>query len=201
MRKRWFLFFLVIVVIAGAILLVLHRKAQLRRTPLPREPLLSVQAVPVTHGTFLETDLCLGVIRPKVVAEMAPMLTARILSVGFRQGDPVRKGEVLALLHDRPQKHRIAALRAERDAARTAFSTQEAVWGRDRELFDAKALSREALDRSEALAEAAKAKLAGLNRALEIARTELSYTRLTAPFDLGRSGCDRLPGHAAQSLS
>ncbi|NDY43378.1 efflux RND transporter periplasmic adaptor subunit, partial [Dissulfurirhabdus thermomarina] len=182
-RRQIALALAVLIPALGAVLLVRHRKAQLARTPPPAPVLPVVTTARAAYGTFPATVRLLGTIEAKVAAEIAPRVTGQILEVRVREGDRVRRGDLLARLDDRPERDRVAGLRAALDAARTAFATQEAVTGRDRRLFEAKALSREALDRSVAALEAARARVTGLEKDLHAAETDLAYTRLEAPFD------------------
>jgi len=183
MIKKTLAILVALTLIAGAILLVKHRKAQLSQLPLPQQPLLAVEVAPVYQGSLAVKERYLGTIESKLSANITPRVTGHLVDVRAREGDKVQKGDLLALLDDRPQRNRIVGLKAELEAARTALVTQTSVYARDKQLFEAKALSQEALDRSRDAKIAARARVINLERALDTARIELSYTRLTAPFD------------------
>ncbi|MBT8763217.1 efflux RND transporter periplasmic adaptor subunit [Desulfohalobiaceae bacterium Ax17] len=206
MIKKTLAILVTLTLIAGAILLVKHRKAQLSQLPLPQQPLLAVEVAPVYQGSLAVKERYLGTIESKLSANIAPRVTGHLVEVRGREGDKVQKGDLLALLDDRSQRNRIVGLEAELEAARAALVTQTNVYARDKQLFEAKALSQEALDRSKDAKIAARARVINLERALDTARIELSYTRLTAPFDgmitarLQEPGDLALPGKPILSM-
>ncbi len=174
---------ILILLIAGGIMVVKKKKAELASVPPPEKALTPVETVRAGWGEFAAHADFLGTIRPKISAEIAPRITARIVEVRVREGRIVKKGEVLARLDDREQRDTISSLEARLAAARTALSTREAIFNRDRKLFEAKAISREALDLSITTRDAARAEVITLEKQLDSARTALSYTILKAPFD------------------
>ena len=192
--------------IAGGAMLVKYKKAQLARVPLPKKAIISVHVAEAGYGTFHEKKRFLGTVMPKISADIAPRVTGHLVEVRVREGALVKKGDLLALLDDRPERDKVAELRASLAAAKTAFSTQEAIYHRDKRLFSAKAISQEALDQSHATRDNARAQVIALEKALHTARTDLSYTRLYAPFSgvvtgrLADPGDLALPGKAVVSM-
>ena len=174
---------ILILLIAVGIMVVKKKKAELASVPPPEKALTPVQAVQAHWGEFPGYENFLGTVKPKIAADIAPRITARIVEVRVREGRAVKKGEVLARLDDRAEKDNVASLAARLAAARTAFATHEAIYKRDRKLFEAKAISRETLDLSTTTRDAARAEVVTLAKQLDSARTELSYTILKAPFD------------------
>jgi len=100
-----------------------------------------------------------------------------------REGAEVKKGALLVVLDDREQRDAVAALEAQLASARSALATEQSIFRRDQKLFEAKAISREAMDMSTSRRDAARAQVITLKKQLDSARTALSYTRLKAPFD------------------
>ena len=183
MVKKLIIFFVIILLLVGAFMLVRYRKAQLARLPRPKLPLLTVRAEPVRFGTFLVKKRYLGILKAKESADISAQITAKILAIKVREGDKVHKGSLLVLLDDRIQKNKIANLQAELISAKTSLKTQEAIYQRRKQLFKAHAISKEALEQAKAARDAAKAKVISLETALANAKVELSYTKISAPFD------------------
>jgi membrane fusion protein (multidrug efflux system) len=104
------------------------------------------------------------------VSNDAPGIVERIR---FKSGDVVRRGQVLVELDAAPEEAQRASARARRDLARTSVA-------RARALFEAGAIPREQLDRSETELATASSDLAALG-----AQTERKVIR--APFT-GRLG-------------
>jgi len=172
----------VLLLVLGGMLVIAHRKAKLAEVPPPAQVALAVKAARTAHGTFPATQRFLGTLSAKEAADLAPRLAGHLLEVRVREGAAVRKGDLLAILDGRQERDKVAQLRADLAAARTALATQEAIFQRDRSLFEAKAISREALDRSLTARDSARARLTNLRNALHSAETDLSYTRIPAPF-------------------
>lgn len=172
-----------VLLIAGGIMVVKKKKAEIASVPLPARALTPVEVVRAQWGEFASTEGFLGILRPKIASDIAPRITAGIIDVRVREGMHVKKGDVLARLDDREQRDAVNSLEARLSAARTAFSTREAIYQRDKKLFDARAISREALDLSTTARDEARAEVVTLEHQLDSARTNLSYTILTAPFD------------------
>lgn len=174
---------ILILLIAGGVLLVKYRKAQLASAPLPQRPLLPITVTEAKWGTFPATERFLGTIRPKIATELSPRISSRILEVMVREGAEVTKGQLLVQLDDREQRDAVSALQAQLASAKSNMQVQEAIFRRDKKLYEAKAISRESLDLSTTRRDAAKAQVITLQKQLDSARTILSYTRILAPFN------------------
>jgi len=185
---------LVLVVIAGVI--VVRKKMEIASLPRPTQAAASIQAARVTRGTLAVTSHFMGQVSPYLSADLSARISGNVLSIAKREGDPVRVGEVLALIDDREIAARARAATAEVMATRqrlagaqSANATQQAVFARDEKLFAAGAISREALDRSRAAADGAKAaveayqeNIKGLTEAADAAKTLAAYAQIVAPF-------------------
>ncbi len=174
---------ILILLIAGGALVVKHRKAQLASAPLPERPFMPVTVTEARWGTFPATEKFLGTIRPKIATELSPRISSRILQVEVREGTEVAKGQLLVQLDDREQRDTVSSIQAQLASAKSNMDVQEAIFRRDKRLYEAKAISREALDLSTTRRDAARAQVITLQRQLDSANTILSYTRIRAPFD------------------
>ncbi|OCC16013.1 RND efflux system, membrane fusion protein CmeA [Dissulfuribacter thermophilus] len=181
-KKGIFLVILVVLVVGG-IKFIQKKKQELSQIPPPKEPIHVVDYATIREGNFSIEKYYLGTIRAKVTVEIAPRVSGHILEVRGREGDEVKKGDILVLIDDREERDRIKELSARVMAAKTALVTQEKIFKRDEKLFKEKAISQEALDISKKALDAARGELNALKASLETARTALSYTRLVAPFD------------------
>ncbi|MBW1926917.1 MAG: efflux RND transporter periplasmic adaptor subunit [Deltaproteobacteria bacterium] len=206
MIRKIAIFFLLIVLIAGGVMVVKKKKMALEKVPPPEKNPIVVNASRIEYGEFPEIRRYLGTIRAKVASDISPRISGHIIQVRVREGDIVKKGDLLTLIDDREQRDRINEFEARLSAAKTAFAAQGRIYSRDKKLFDAKAISQEALDKSKAARDAAWAEVKTLEAALDTAETELSYTRLKAPFDgviterLQDPGDLSLPGKAVLSM-
>ncbi len=163
--------------------IVQHKKQELAKAEPPTMLPLAVRTDVVREGRLGESRRYLGILQAKTTVQLSPRITAQITGIRVREGETVKKGEILAVLDARIQDTKIRSLKAQIEAAKTSLYTTQGIYDRDLELYRQKALSKEALDRSQAALATARARVTELENALESARVERSYTRLTAPFD------------------
>jgi RND family efflux transporter MFP subunit len=101
----------------------------------------------------------------------------------LREGDRVKKGEVLATLRQDDYALRVAELDGVRAQAEAAFKQAKIDHERTAKLFEQGALSRAEYDATAARLEAAKASRAATRAGASGASVLLSDTKLRAPFD------------------
>jgi len=180
LKKIIFIIILILLIVAG-IRLIKHKKAEISNIEAPKPRLMAVRTTAAEKGTFAARKILLGEIVAKRRTDLAARITSHILSVAVRPGTRVQKDELLLQLDDRPQKNRVAAVRADLAAAKTELTTQKSIFSRDQKLFTAKAISQEALDKSRTGYEGARARATALQKSLNTAVADLSYTVIKAP--------------------
>lgn len=197
MKKKLILLIVALLIVAAAVLFLKNKRKKLANLPKPQTPPPTVQVAPVTQATLEVTSHYLATIEPFNKSDLSPRITGAILSITKREGDQVRQGELLVTIDDRELQDRTVAVNADLLATRqrlagaeSAYKTQKSVYGRDETLFKAGAISKEALERSRATLDSARAvvdayqeSLKGLAMNTNMARTQAGYARITAPFN------------------
>lgn len=136
-------------------------------------------------------------LQPFTAVELSSRIPANVLSINVREGDHVKKGQLLVTLDQRDlrekllsQKATLAALQAGIAGTQSLLATQESVFQRDEVLHKNGAISTEAFERSRAQRDALRAQLEESRHRIEaqkalvnVTQVELSYTQLTAPID------------------
>jgi RND family efflux transporter MFP subunit len=119
--------------------------------------------------------------------DVKPQVASVVTQVHVREGQNVRRGELLFTLDARNDEANVARAQAQllRDQATAADAQRQLA--RSLELLDKGFVSQGAVDTARAQAEAQAALVAADRAALEAARVALSYSRITAPGD-GRIG-------------
>jgi RND family efflux transporter MFP subunit len=196
MKKRIVIFIVILVLVAGGIAAVINKRNTLAQMAKPvSKPPVVVTAL-ASDGGIDVTNRQLGEIQPYLQADLAPRITGSILSISKREGDSVAKGEIVAVIDDRELGEKAKSSHAEVLAtkqrlagARSVYETQRSVTERDEKLYRAGAISKEALERSQAAMDSAKSvmdsyieNIHGLEGNVETARLQVGYTRITAPF-------------------
>lgn len=134
-----------------------------------RQAPVTVRVASVSSEDFTQRLTAVGSLRADESVVMRPEVAGRVQFIGFREGQPVEKGQVLFRLDD-------ATARAELAQADAALALARSQHGRARELSRQGFVSQQALDD-------AASQLRVQQAALEAARVRLDKTVLRAPFD------------------
>ena len=171
-----------LIVIAAAVAVVKHKKDSLAHLPPPPAPPLAVNAATVRPGAVGSQIATVALIEAETSATVAAQVGGALLDVRYREGDAVRKGQIMARIDPRVLDDAVAAARARVAAAHEDLAKQRAIFARDKVLFDNQAVSAQALDVSKAQLAAVNAVSVAAERALASARTVRSYTEVAAPY-------------------
>ncbi len=196
MKKKIVLVIIALALILGGLAIVINKQMALAILPKPSSQPPALQTAQAAQGTIEVTNRQLGEIQPYVLADLAPRITGYIVSISKREGDTVAKGEVVSVIDARELSTRAESSQAEVLAskqrlagARSVYETQRSVTERDEQLYKAGAISKEALERSQATRDSAKSavdayadSIRGLERNVEAARLQVGYARISAPF-------------------
>jgi membrane fusion protein, multidrug efflux system len=147
----------------------------------PKPPLVEVaevrqQSIPIV----MEFPGTLKAIR---VVDIIPRVSGYIFKRYFTEGDYVKEGQPLYLIDPRPYQAKLDELTAqlERDQASLAFWKSESQ--RYARMAKVGAASKEKAEGTRARSLEMKAKIDADKASIENARLDLSFTRITAPFD------------------
>jgi RND family efflux transporter MFP subunit len=114
--------------------------------------------------------------------EVRPRVSGYISSVNFRDGDEVRKGDVLFVIDPRPYVAERDKARAQLAQARSQLALAKSERERATKLLGQHAISQEEFDTRTAGNEQAQASVEGAQAALDSAALNLEFTRVTAPI-------------------
>ncbi len=106
-----------------------------------------------------------------------------VTSMNFKEGSKVKKGDLLYVIDDIEYKNKVDYQLSELTRAQTEMVRAENDLSRVRPLTELNALSKKDLDNAVASYDAAKAHVKSIESSLQNAKVELSYTRVSSPFD------------------
>jgi membrane fusion protein (multidrug efflux system) len=155
------------------------------KSPFQGQPEVGVMAVapaPVTLTTELP-----GRIAPHLLAEVRPQVGGIIQRRLFTEGSEVKAGQVLYQIDPATYQAAYASAKATLARAEGNLVPARLKEERYRELVAVKAVSQQEYDDAGALFKQAAAEVAAAKAAVETARINLAYTRITAPI-AGRIG-------------
>lgn len=151
----------------------------------PAEAKASVRVAAAAKGPIAEWVELFGRVVPPADrdATIAPQVAGVLLAEVVREGDAVRRGQVVARVDPEPLQDAVAAAEAaERRAAADAEFKRRAA-ARTRGLFEKGVASGQEAEADEAAAVGAEASLAEAKSTLATARRRLTWAGLRAPFD------------------
>jgi membrane fusion protein (multidrug efflux system) len=115
--------------------------------------------------------------------QIIPRVEGWVTAIHFKEGDPVKKGQLLYSIDDLPTRSKVDAAQANVAKAQTMVANKKADLDRVRPLAAMNALSKRDLDAAQAAYDAAVAELHAAEAGLQTASIEQGYTQITSPID------------------
>lgn len=184
-QKRWMVFGgLGMLVVATGLFMYFGAeiRANERKTPKGPPP-IPVTVAPVVQQSVPIRLQAIGNVEAFSTVALKARTDGQIIEVGFREGEEVRKGQVLFKIDPRPFE---AALRqAEANALRDAAASEQArsQERRYKDLLDKNFISKEAYAQIRTNATTAEATAKASQAALDNARLNVEYCTITAPIE------------------
>ncbi len=138
------------------------------------------KAVYRTSGTSTRTFS--GTARSGLESKLSFKVAGNVSRIRIKVGDQVKKGALIAELDARDFQLQMQEAEAGLQQARAQAVNANANYKRVRSLYENNNASRSDLDAARSQYESAEASVRSIDKKLELARSQLSYTRLRAPF-------------------
>jgi membrane fusion protein (multidrug efflux system) len=148
-----------------------------------------VGIVVVKPGRVALTTELSGRTSPYLIAEVRPQVNGIIQKRVFTEGSDVKAGQVLYQIDPATYQAALASVKAAQARAEANLIAVRLKAERYRDLVAIKAVSRQDYDDADAAFKQAEADVAATKAAVETARINLAYTKITAPISgrIGRS--------------
>ncbi|HLK33078.1 MAG TPA: efflux RND transporter periplasmic adaptor subunit [Terriglobales bacterium] len=161
------------------------------------EVVRGVQVLTAQRATVPDWLEAVGTLQAAQTSQLSSQIMGNVTEMRVKEGDRVRRGEVLAVLADAETRAAVeqataaqAAAQQEIVAADSEYGLAEATFKRYQDLYNKKSVSPQEFDEVKAREQAAAARRqlarageARAQAALAQAQTTLGYTRVRAPFD------------------
>jgi len=141
---------------------------------------------PVTAATARQQSMpvwldALGTVTPRNYVNVMPRVAGLLQSVNFREGQPVKAGALLATIDPRPYRIQVEQAQAQlmRDQAQLAGAQFDLA--RYETLLAQDSIARQQVDNQRTTVAQLKGTVAADQAALDNARLQLAWTRITAP--------------------
>lgn len=156
-----------------------------------------VQLVPATYGDLMRTVGAPGSIEPKTMARISSQVSAEVLALPFREGDSVKKGDVLVRLDPQDLEARLDAVKANLKAEQARLLGAQASeirarlqFERQTSLFETGDVAKSVLENAEADFKAAQSNVKAIEASIERAEADIAQvekdlenTTIAAPMD------------------
>lgn len=157
------------------------------QTPSGARPPVPVTTAPVVRQTMPVTLRAIGNVEAIETVAVRARIGGELLRIGFREGDSVRRGDVLFVIDPRPYEAALAQAEAVLARDRALFAKAQADIARYAGLVKADYVTKEQYDQITADAAALEAVVAADTAAVQTARLNLEYCTISAPVS-GRTG-------------
>ena len=149
-------------------------------------------AIPVDVATVQRADVPmylegLGTVQAFYTVTITARVDGQIQKVAFKEGQDVKKGDLLVQIDPRPYEAALGVASATRDKDRALLANAHRDMERYTELAPEDLASKQTVDTQKALIAQLTAQLKGDDAAIENAHTQLDYTTIRSPID-GRTG-------------
>ena len=142
-----------------------------------------VLVVPVAQRTMPIYLGALGTVTPYYSVTIKSRVDGQLMSVNVREGQAVRKGQLLAEIDPRPYEAALAQAQGQLVKDQANAENAKAQAQRYTALLDAGVVSKETQQSQVATAGQAEGSIAADQAAIQAARVNLTYTKITSPID------------------
>jgi multidrug efflux system membrane fusion protein len=162
----------------------------------------TVVPVSVTPATVRDVPIYLdglGTVQASATVTVKPMISGTLLTVNFREGQEVRKGDVLATIDPRLYQAALDQAKAKKQQDESLLANARVDLARYEKLAATAYTSAQQAATQKALVAQDVAQVAQDEAQIETAQTNLSYCTIAAPID-GRTGIRQVdPGNIVQT--
>jgi RND family efflux transporter MFP subunit len=175
------------IIIAGIALLwfLLNTKKQVQM------PAVVVQVAKVENRDVPRYLTAIGTVQSPHAVTITPQIDGELKTVHFREGENVKRGQLLAEIDDRKIRASLEQARAEKRRNEALLKTATLTLQRYKNLLKDDAVTPQTVDQQAAEVAQLQATIASAEAAIETASVQLDYTKIKSPID-GRTGMRRI---------
>src|SRR6202012_459622 len=154
-----------------------------KAAPVAEPPLPTVTVAHPVQRQVIDWDDYAGRFEAVESVEVRPRVSGMLESVNFRDGENVKKGQILFVIDPRPFAAQLAQTKAQLARAQAALANAEASLHRGASLMGSHVISQADLETLTATKLQAAADVASAEANLEANALNLEFTRVVAPID------------------
>ena len=151
----------------------------------------AVSVITVSQQPVYAQSSYVGRIQSPQIVQLNARVTGYLEQQSFTDGDTVKKGQLLYVIEQPPYQAAVAQAQAALEMAEAQSRNANLTLGRARALLRTPAGQQSNVDASAATAQSDTAQIDSAKAQLEIAQTNLGYTRIVSPID-GQIGATQI---------
>jgi len=163
--------------------LLTTRKAQVADEPKPSGEQLMVNTVEATEATLQDRTPYLAQFLADKSITLSTTLAGYVEKILVAESQVVKKGDLLVRIDTTDLNSSIAALKSTLASQKHDVALARSIYARNQKLHRVGGLSKEQLDVSRVALEAKRSTMENTRKKIEQLTHQLSYLRITAPFD------------------
>jgi multidrug efflux system membrane fusion protein len=148
----------------------------------PNARAFPVVAAPVTKGSIDIYLTALGTVTPRNVVTVRSRVDGQLLRVGFREGQIVKAGDLLAEIDPRPFEVQLTQAQGQMAKDQALLKNAQLDLERYRTLLAQDSIAKQQVDTQEALVRQYEGTVQADQGAIDSAKLQLTYARITAPI-------------------
>ncbi len=173
---------IITILVAGGGAVAISHHAGAEATPSASAPVAAtVDVATVVNRNITDWQSYSGRLEAVDRVDIRPQVSGTLTAVHFKDGSLVKKGDVLFTIDPRPYQAEVERAQAQLAAADANVTFTTANLARNQRLISENAISRTDFEQTQNAARSAAANQLAARAALESARLNLEYTRITAP--------------------
>ena len=166
--------------VAAAVIIWRHGSTHAAQLAPPKVPVVVTAAAQQDVPIYYDA---LGTVQALNTVAIRAQVNGQIVSVDFRQGQDIRKGDVLARIDPAPLQAALDQAIAKKNEDQAQLIDNEKDLARFKALVLRNAETQQNVDAQQAKVDQTKATLDADQAAIEAARTQLNYATISAPID------------------
>ena len=166
--------------VAAAVIYWRHGSTETAKAAPPSVPVIVTQAAQQDVPIYYDA---LGTVQALNTVALRAQVNGQIVSIDFRQGQDVRKGDVLAKIDPAPFQAALDQAIAKKSEDEAQLIDAEKDLARFKTLVLRNAETLQDVDTQQAKVDTTKATIDADQAAIEAAKTQLNYATITAPID------------------
>lgn len=154
-------------------------------------PMPTLTVIQPLNRAITEWDDYTGRFEASQAVDISPRVSGQLIGVHFKDGDVVRKGQLLFTIDPRPFQAALSEARARVAAAQTQMALSQSEYARAARLIDDEAVSQEEVESLRAAMRANSASVAAAQAVVRQRALELEFTQVRSPIT-GRTSDRRI---------